>query len=859
MEETKKLIAQLTGAVAYAHSKNCAHRDLKLENILLDRHFDVKLADFGFTREYPANTLLETVCGTTCYMAPEMLMRKKYSGEAVDVWSLGVILYTLLFGEMPFEEDTDLDTKKKILNEEPRYPDPDIIGPPLSLVQSMLSKDPRTRPSLATVLNNTWLDKYGTQQKEILAEKEPKPFSTRPEKRLLRAFRAAHFDIDRLRESVLLAKCDQTAGIWELSLRRELKRESKQSHRNSIGLPKYSLSRKNSSASNKDKTPLIIKSLGRRSVSASRTASVQLVSSPSQPISPKQHSSNWGDVTDSPSTNNAVPVVEVSPAPEPPQLEQQQQQQPRNPQVRTVSKYKSEGVLASRPTQESSKVAPAKSLSTITTNEKKKNFSSSFKNAFLKFVSPSQHKRKVRAKKSGASSLFSGIMDNLSKHSSSDKEKDRNNTSSPRANTSTASAASSANDSKNARVIVQETNGTAPDANATLPHHTPNGNENVNYKYTPSPRQSDDLGQRSSMDHNELLNTPTFKTRTRPVSQISQFSLMSGVSQFSAYSQLSSAASQLSQDLSASEISVNGSRTSTLRRPHLSRRSTSSSFSSLQSSRRNRHQKRHSKASSTSSASATSRSPSRRRRSGDSERSRSESTSSRAKAKRSSDIITGGSSSMANRYKFGTQFPHMSSSTSATRTETKWSSSSSRLFSTPEFGGSSGGRFNETAIFGSKMKSHRRRLGSNVRSFSPRSSISSGTHKGLHGTSLSRSHKENPIAEADEIEDDMAELDGKLASVKLSQQQEQQHEEEEHQHQPSTTNGFLHTDISDMSNGHIHAGQEEEDDDEEDEEDEEEEDVTAKVEAYRQSMTYEEDEDDGEPTETVHPVELHYQ
>lgn len=124
VDTVQKIFTQLVGAVAYIHSKSCVHRDLKLENVLLDKNENVKLCDFGFTREYEGKAnYLQTFCGTVCYSAPEMLRGEKYAGEKVDVWSLGIILYALLKGELPFDEDDDIATKAKILKDEPVCPD----------------------------------------------------------------------------------------------------------------------------------------------------------------------------------------------------------------------------------------------------------------------------------------------------------------------------------------------------------------------------------------------------------------------------------------------------------------------------------------------------------------------------------------------------------------------------------------------------------------------------------------------------------------------------------------------------------------------------------------------------------------
>ena len=86
MEKVQKIFTQLVGAVSYVHNMSCVHRDLKLENILLDKHENVKLCDFGFTREYEGKaSYLQTFCGTVCYSAPEMLKGEKYAGEKVEI------------------------------------------------------------------------------------------------------------------------------------------------------------------------------------------------------------------------------------------------------------------------------------------------------------------------------------------------------------------------------------------------------------------------------------------------------------------------------------------------------------------------------------------------------------------------------------------------------------------------------------------------------------------------------------------------------------------------------------------------------------------------------------------------------
>ncbi|GAB7343995.1 hypothetical protein MBLNU457_1926t2 [Dothideomycetes sp. NU457] len=223
MEEghVQKVFTQLLGAVSYVHLKGCVHRDLKLENILLDKHGNVKLVDFGFTREYSGSTsYLQTWCGTLCYSAPEMIKGEKYGGEKVDVWSLGIILYALLRGELPFDDDDDTVTKTRILKEDPIYPE-DFPPGAKELCQKLLSKRPLLRPSLADILRHTWLTEHAPQQQETLKLQQPPPFTTPLEQETLERMRSAGVDIDLVIEHVLGQRCDGLAGWWNLLLEKE--------------------------------------------------------------------------------------------------------------------------------------------------------------------------------------------------------------------------------------------------------------------------------------------------------------------------------------------------------------------------------------------------------------------------------------------------------------------------------------------------------------------------------------------------------------------------------------------------------------------------------------------------------------
>ncbi|KAI0691426.1 hypothetical protein BC835DRAFT_117384 [Cytidiella melzeri] len=154
-EETRVFFGQLCLAVAYVHDKGIVHRDLKLENVLLDERCRVKLGDFGFTREFERGVFLETFCGTTGYASPEMLLSQKYLGSEVDVWSLGIILYTLLTGTLPFDDDDEHVMREKVIKGE--FEDPEWLSDDArDLIKNVLQAEPSKRLSIPQILAHSW-------------------------------------------------------------------------------------------------------------------------------------------------------------------------------------------------------------------------------------------------------------------------------------------------------------------------------------------------------------------------------------------------------------------------------------------------------------------------------------------------------------------------------------------------------------------------------------------------------------------------------------------------------------------------------------------------------------------------------
>jgi serine kinase len=159
-QQAKLWFRQMACGLQYLHSNNIVHRDLKLENILLSKHFNAKLSDFSFARFYPEhgswNVLSRTYCGTPGYTAPEINSHTPYNPKAADVWSLGVILFAMLEHSLPFTEGT----KSKILElqTERRFTfRKHLSGLAKDVVRQMLEPRVNLRPTIDKLLENVWV------------------------------------------------------------------------------------------------------------------------------------------------------------------------------------------------------------------------------------------------------------------------------------------------------------------------------------------------------------------------------------------------------------------------------------------------------------------------------------------------------------------------------------------------------------------------------------------------------------------------------------------------------------------------------------------------------------------------------
>ncbi|TPX59804.1 hypothetical protein PhCBS80983_g02175, partial [Powellomyces hirtus] len=155
--EARSFFRQVLSAVDYCHKNAVIHRDLKPENLLLDETKTIKIIDFGFGNNFTVEGLLDTFCGSPFYAAPEMILGKKYEGPEVDMWSLGVILFALLCGHLPFDDENMKELYRKIANGS--YTCPDHVMPSARhLISRLITVDPKRRATLPEVMSHPWVN-----------------------------------------------------------------------------------------------------------------------------------------------------------------------------------------------------------------------------------------------------------------------------------------------------------------------------------------------------------------------------------------------------------------------------------------------------------------------------------------------------------------------------------------------------------------------------------------------------------------------------------------------------------------------------------------------------------------------------
>lgn len=163
---SRRLFRQFATAIKFIHDKNIVHRDLKCENLLLDKDFNLKVADLGFSRKLDFDDVgnmifSKTFCGSTAYAAPEVLQGYPYNPKMYDVWSMGVVLFIMVYGSMPFD-DSNVKKMLKVQREHrvDFHRSRSITAECKTLIYGMLHPDPLKRIDIGAVNENPWLQAH---------------------------------------------------------------------------------------------------------------------------------------------------------------------------------------------------------------------------------------------------------------------------------------------------------------------------------------------------------------------------------------------------------------------------------------------------------------------------------------------------------------------------------------------------------------------------------------------------------------------------------------------------------------------------------------------------------------------------
>lgn len=173
--QARQHVLKLLLAVEHIHCRGIVHRDIKPANVLLSKDgAEPLLADFGLSEQLPASGLLTSVCGTHDFLAPEMILCGRGDAPgydtAVDMWSIGLLLFVLLYGHNPFEHSTEIETLQAILAADFSFPEcTPVSAAARDLIRRLLVPDPSQRLTAAQCLQHEWIVSAGTLPREVAA------------------------------------------------------------------------------------------------------------------------------------------------------------------------------------------------------------------------------------------------------------------------------------------------------------------------------------------------------------------------------------------------------------------------------------------------------------------------------------------------------------------------------------------------------------------------------------------------------------------------------------------------------------------------------------------------------------------
>jgi serine/threonine protein kinase len=222
-DQARRYFAQLISVLEYLHlERKVAHRDLKCENVLLDRYNNIRVIDFGLSNQFSdVNPKLSTACGSPAYAAPEMVKGNTYT-QAADIWSAGILLFAIVAGHLPFDDDNIQRLLQKIVYTEVRYPA--FMTPQLvDLLQKMICKDPGRRINLDMIKNHPWFSQTEylalLEQSKIEANWDSQSCDTVSQKEIIDQITAYGIDCHGLHQALLTREFTELTALYRIIFR----------------------------------------------------------------------------------------------------------------------------------------------------------------------------------------------------------------------------------------------------------------------------------------------------------------------------------------------------------------------------------------------------------------------------------------------------------------------------------------------------------------------------------------------------------------------------------------------------------------------------------------------------------------
>ncbi|XP_052025825.1 sperm motility kinase 2B-like [Apodemus sylvaticus] len=208
-DEARAIFLQMLNAMNYCHNQGVVHRDLKPDNIMIDSNGRVKIIDFGLSTQMKPGQQLNYHCGTYPFAAPELLLGRLYDGRKTDVWTLGVVLYFMLTGRMPFDALNVPQLRRQVVSG--KFPVPACLSKELQdLLSLLMTVNPTLRPTIAEVMMHPWLAGYSQGFPRPCKELTP----IRPDPAIIKAMRHLGFQAQEIKNSLCQKKYDEAMACY---------------------------------------------------------------------------------------------------------------------------------------------------------------------------------------------------------------------------------------------------------------------------------------------------------------------------------------------------------------------------------------------------------------------------------------------------------------------------------------------------------------------------------------------------------------------------------------------------------------------------------------------------------------------